>query len=333
MKKKWILFLAGIIIAVAAGCRNNYGGFYPPVKPPVSEGSVVAVNLMTPEKFSGMDPVSFSSINVEGDINTQDVIDDTVFAFFTWFCPLFSNFETVSGSSSSRDYTLFDEHIELETSIDYRGHMITAGKSDSIQFVFDYDPEKRIFDFVQAFEFEMNLSKNGAPIGKQQRLHVTRGKGLEIQPDGTINGDILIGFVQGDEFTIVNANFYSDSNITGSIALDHIGIVPSDYSHDIQEKIESVTSDLSSTETIAELLDTEEIQKKLSSVNDEYDQVGRTGPWYHVLHYDKDSKRMTVEDLGNVVGGWSDRAASLSKINELSSGRWNLDDKYYPSES
>ena len=104
-EKSGLCLVLIIAVLIITGCSGRSGNLYPPFLPEKEERIVVA-NLVTPKTFNGsFSPVSLSSIKVEGDINSQEVVDDTIFAFFTWFCPLFSNFETTNIENARRDYS------------------------------------------------------------------------------------------------------------------------------------------------------------------------------------------------------------------------------------
>ena len=237
MYRKLLSVISIFFVMLGTACYNSSLPFDPSLifpnggeKKDEPEEFVVPVFLSEPSSADlGLPSVStYGSIELGGEFEdgqpTQEIINDTAMAFYTWFCPLVTKFES-SGNTSSDTMEYMGTTVDLEMNTDYQGNMVTTGKSDdgSVFFWYSYNPEHHTFSFCQAVAYITNFNSD-----TNYRVHYTAGDNLEIQDDGVIHGTVFWAFAQRGiesenmEFQYGNADFFSDGEISGGVCLDRL---------------------------------------------------------------------------------------------------------------
>ena len=237
MYRKLLSVISIFILVLGTACYNSSVPFNPSIIFPVGGGKeepeeFIAPVFLSEPSSATLRPSSVStygSIEIGGEFGsdgpTQEMIKDTAMAFYTWFCPLVTKFES-SGNTSSDSMEYMGTAVDLEMNTDSQGNMITTGKSDdgSVFFWYSYNPAQHTFSFRQAVAYITNFNSD-----TNYRVHYTAGDNLEIRDDGVIHGTVFWAFAQCErgseenmEFQYGNADFFSDGEVSGGVCLDRL---------------------------------------------------------------------------------------------------------------
>ena len=200
-------------------------------------GGGEAVSPLIPEEYylpSGLpsDMIASRSIELSGEVDNDYTLKDpkdeekVVQAMYMWYTPIIGDFlprSMVNGNSGK--YTLFGEKVPYRTYEREDGIRVTetTGENPDVYFYFEYYPEERLLSFKQAILYEL------AFIGLEPRirLNVTWADDLHINEDNIIHGEIFWAYYEAGiseegkiDITFGNADFYSDDDIVGSVALN-----------------------------------------------------------------------------------------------------------------
>ena len=230
--RKFLFFIIAAIIFVSCSVPDNDGGG--------------TVSPLSPEEFylpafTGEGMPASRSIELSGKVDKDFTLVDkhdeekVVQAMYMWYTPMIGDFlprSMVSGNSGK--YSLFGEKVPYRTYEREDGIRVTetTGDNPDVYFYFEYDPAERLLSFEQAILCE--LAFEGLPDGETYaeeepriRLNVTWADDLRINEDNSIHGEIFWAYYESGPsetgeigLTFGNADFYSDDDIVGSVALN-----------------------------------------------------------------------------------------------------------------
>ena len=328
-------------------------------------GGGLAVNPLVPEGFympvflspgpSSRGVVIEGTVDDDGTLVEDKAEQDSVLAFYMWFTPMIGDFlprSSVNGNSDK--YTLFGEKVNY-TTYEEDGLMITEteekpGRDTDVYFRFEYDPDSRTLSFVQSLLYTTRFAPSGVDANENQRLHVTWSDGLEIDEDNSIHGEIFWAFYQTDSstdtsdnkmtLTYGNADFYSDDDIVGSVAMN---AYTADFDvSDLLAGYDLTADDLqtASMEQLGLILSigrNSRVQTEIHSINESnigYDEngTGEARSQYFILAYcekkgsnGKANRICLGQSLVSFISGSGDREGSQEAIRKVTSG-WIIED-------
>ena len=242
MHRKLLSVISLFILVLGTACYNSSVPFNPSIIFPAGGGKEESEEFIAPVFLSEPSSAAlwpstvstYGSIEIGGEfvegLPTQEMIKDTAMAFYTWFCPLVTKFES-SGNTSSNTMEYMGTTVNLEMNTDSQGNMITTGKSDdgSVFFWYSYNPSQHTFSFRQAVAYITDFIQDPSHhFEPNYRVHYTAGDNLQIQDDGVIHGTVFWAFAQRSsgsenmEFQYGNADFFSDGNVSGGVCLDRL---------------------------------------------------------------------------------------------------------------
>lgn len=202
-----------------------------------AHGGGEAVSPLIPEEYylpSGppSDMIASRSIELSGEVDNDYTLKDpkdeekVVQAMYMWYTPMIGDFlprSMVSGNSGK--YSLFGEKVPYRTYEMEDGIRVTetTGENPDVYFYFEYDPAERLLSFEQAILYELAFTG----LEPRIRLNVTWADDLRINEDNSIHGEIFWAYYEAGPsetgeigLTFGNADFYSDDDIVGSVALN-----------------------------------------------------------------------------------------------------------------
>ena len=228
--RKILLFIFAAITIISCPAPDDNGGAW------MGE----AVSPLIPEEYylpSGppSDMIASRSIELSGEVDNDYTLKDpkdeekVVQAMYMWYTPIIGDFlprSMVNGNSGK--YTLFGEKVPYRTYEREDGIRVTetTGENPDVYFYFEYDPEERLLSFKQAILYELDFTG----LEPRIRLNVTWADDLRINEDNSIHGEIFWAYYEAGiseegkiDITFGNADFYSDDDIVGSVALNAYG--------------------------------------------------------------------------------------------------------------
>ena len=176
--------------------------------------------------------IASRSIELSGEVDNDYTLKDpkdeekVVQAMYMWYTPMIGDFlprSMVSGNSGK--YSLFGEKVPYRTYEMEDGIRVTetTGENPDVYFYFEYDPAERLLSFEQAILYELAFTG----LEPRIRLNVTWADDLRINEDNSIHGEIFWAYYEAGPsetgeigLTFGNADFYSDDDIVGSVALN-----------------------------------------------------------------------------------------------------------------
>lgn len=318
-----------------------------------------AVSPLIPEEYylpSGppSDMIASRSIELSGEVDNDYTLKDpkdeekVVQAMYMWYTPMIGDFlprSMVNGNSGK--YTLFGEKVPYRTYEREDGIRVTetTGDNPDVYFYFEYDPAERLLSFEQAILYE--LAFEGLPDGETYaeeepriRLNVTWADDLHINEDNSIHGEIFWAYYEAGiseegkiDITFGNADFYSDDDIVGSVALNAYG-----DEFDVSSNLSSDSgwppvASMDMLDMIISIGKSAEVQNRIHSIT-EQDKVfkddGSVELQYFILAYcekkgnsGKANKICIGQDLVSFISAQGSKCGSQKVIDSVTSD-WKI---------
>ena len=308
------------------------------------------VSPLNPEEFylpafTGEDMPASRSIELSGKVDKDFTLVDkhdeekVVQAMYMWYTPMIGDFlprSMVSGNSGK--YSLFGEKVPYRTYEREDGIRVTetAGDNPDVYFHFEYDPEERLLSFEQAILYELAFTG----LEPRIRLNVTWADDLHINEDNSIHGEIFWAYYEAGiseegkiDITFGNADFYSDDDIVGSVALNAYG-----DEFDVSSNLSSDSgwppvASMDMLDMIISIGKSTEVQNRIHSIT-EQDKVfkddGSVELQYFILAYcekkgnsGKANKICIGQNLKSFIGSQGSKCGSQKVIDSVTSD-WKI---------
>ena len=287
-KAKSVIIAAMIILFISlSSCSQNNN----------TDNGIIIANLISGQKYQ----TPPRAVSME--MNDENII----LADFLWFCPLLHSF--TEGEYPAEDFSILGTAVPISASVQ-GSRSITEGISEKkdVMLRFDYDRDTHTFSFIQYIIYEL-------PDGRS-RLTLTWGDDIADNA-GTIHGEIFWAYCDetsggGKDVKFGNAEFFSDSHLTGSVLLSARCSENEDAENEFSAAPESAEALKARAEEIMNGGDSD-------------------GIWFEedfcfsIAYYDKGSGLMGFEgNLGDGKGYGKESAEEF--ISGMSRGSWKLEE-------